>query len=120
MFVSCSLCVACWVWVGVCVCSLLLFTRFACSDVVVCDRYWFVVAGVDCCILVADVGCIVCCSYVWCVVLDCCCALCAARSSLSLRVVGCRCGMLVAVLSVEVCCKWCCRCCCLPVSRVLM
>ena len=55
-----------------------VFSRFVCSGVVVCRRGWFVViAVVDCCAIIADVECIVCCSYLWCGVLDCCRALCA-------------------------------------------
>ena len=75
-----------------------------CYGVVVCYRCWFAfIADVDGCLIVADVGCMVCRLYVRCVVLVRCCALCAACLSLSLSVVGCRCGLWIVDCCVLLC-----------------
>ena len=69
-----------------------------CYGVIVRYRYWCVtIAGVDCCIIIADVGPIVYSSCLWCVVLDCGCAWCAVCCSLSLWFVVRRCGLLFVV-----------------------
>ena len=57
MIVSCLLFVASWLRVAVFVCLSLRVSRFVWPGVVVCCRCSFVaIAGVDCGIIVADVG----------------------------------------------------------------